>query len=354
MKLTDGLSVALLSVMLIIVAAGCGGSSSTTPTTNDTLANAPSGASFTDVNGNTITEVAQGTTAYLSDSSDNKILAFTTSGNVDFSNVTANRSSFASIVHFPSSTDKAGLTGTLILYMPCSDQYDQINICPSATSLADTVIGCEGATTITAPASGSGAYTWDNIIGRAANDDCLLSAAVDDFGTGAYGDNSAFILLTSTDIFAGETIGNAFAGTDCSGSNTSPQLSWRTTADPNIQSYAITVTDPDCAAGCSPTGAPYVHWIIYNMPTTVTSLDRGASVPAGASAGINDYGNLVYDGPCPPTGTTHSYVFKVWGLDVADLTENITINFNSPASIVDGLSGYLSDSASITASYTGN
>jgi Raf kinase inhibitor-like YbhB/YbcL family protein len=45
-----------------------------------------------------------------------------------------------------------------------------------------------------------------------------------------------------------------------------------------------------------------------------TKQIAGKSVPPGASQGQNDFGNLGYGGPCPPSGN-HRYFFRLFVLD---------------------------------------
>ena len=94
----------------------------------------------------------------------------------------------------------------------------------------------------------------------------------------------------------------------CGGADVSPQLTW--TGVPNsAQSVALTVIDPDAP------GKPFVHWLIFNMPPTTADLPEGATAPAGAVQGRNDFGSMGYRGPCPPPGSPHHYHFKVYALD---------------------------------------
>ena len=100
----------------------------------------------------------------------------------------------------------------------------------------------------------------------------------------------------------------------CGGKNNAPQLSW-SGAPSGTKSFAITCFDPD-----APTGSGYWHWIAFNIPASVTSLDAGAGngdKPGGGMGGRSDFGSTSYGGPCPPKGHgDHHYTFTVYALDV--------------------------------------
>jgi Raf kinase inhibitor-like YbhB/YbcL family protein len=104
----------------------------------------------------------------------------------------------------------------------------------------------------------------------------------------------------------------AFAA--CGGGDISPQLSWRG-APAGTKSFALTEFDTDARAG-----AGFWHWLVVNIPPSVTSLNAGATLPAGAVAGMTDHGLPGYQGPCPPVGDPpHHYIFTISALNVASL-----------------------------------
>lgn len=75
---------------------------------------------------------------------------------------------------------------------------------------------------------------------------------------------------------------------------------------------ALISDDPDAVAG------DWVHWIIFNIPGKCRGLQEGMQkareLSDGTKQGINDFGNIGWNGPCPPTGT-HIYFFKLYALN---------------------------------------
>ena len=115
----------------------------------------------------------------------------------------------------------------------------------------------------------------------------------------------------------------AFAA--CGGGNISPQLSW-SGAPPGTKSFALTEFDRD-----APAGGGFWHWLVVNIPPSVTSLKAGAALPAGAVAGMTDHGLPGYQGPCPPVGDhPHHYMFTISALNVASLP-SVTADSTGPA-----------------------
>lgn len=122
----------------------------------------------------------------------------------------------------------------------------------------------------------------------------------------------ATMSLTSTDIVAGDRIPNAQIYPRCGGSNISPQLSW-SGAPVGTMSFVLTMIDIDVKP------SQWSHWIVVDLPPQSTDLARGASsLPGKAKAIASNFGDVHYDGPCPPKGTgVHHYVFTVWALPTA-------------------------------------
>jgi Raf kinase inhibitor-like YbhB/YbcL family protein len=157
--------------------------------------------------------------------------------------------------------------------------------------------------------------------------------------------------LESAEIKPNSTIAEAqvFKGFGCEGGNISPSLSWKN-APAGTKSFAVTVYDPD-----APTGSGWWHWVIFNIPASVTSLPRGigntasGQTPKGAVQSRTDYGKPGYGGPCPPQGDKpHRYIFTVYALKV----DKIDADENSSAALVGFMiNANRLDKTSFTATY---
>ncbi|MDR3478193.1 MAG: YbhB/YbcL family Raf kinase inhibitor-like protein [Gammaproteobacteria bacterium] len=95
----------------------------------------------------------------------------------------------------------------------------------------------------------------------------------------------------------------------CDGKNISPALLW-SGKPKNTQSFALIVSDPDAPSGT------FYHWVLFNIPANVTELAEGISaLPGDTVAGKNSWEKMAYNGPCPPKGASHRYVFTLYALD---------------------------------------
>jgi len=121
--------------------------------------------------------------------------------------------------------------------------------------------------------------------------------------------------LTSTDVTDGQPLDELYAHASVGGKNLSPQLSWSGFPE-ETRGFVVTCFDPD-----APTGSGFWHWVLVNLPATVTELDRGVDpLPDGAFCVRNDYGDRAYGGAAPPPGDRpHRYVFAVHAVDVEHL-----------------------------------
>lgn len=142
--------------------------------------------------------------------------------------------------------------------------------------------------------------------------------------------------LESDDFKGQATASHFYSGFGCTGQNQSPQLRWKH-APAGTQSFAITMYDPD-----APTGSGWWHWVVYNIPASVSELATNATkaLPAGAVQGLTDFGTPGYGGPCPPAGDQpHRYIITVYALKVPklDLPANASpalVGFNLTAQTI--------------------
>ena len=99
------------------------------------------------------------------------------------------------------------------------------------------------------------------------------------------------------------------------GHDVSPPLSW-TGAPDSTHSFVLIVHDADAAIGDGTDDM--LHWMVWNIPGTATSLaegiKQGTETPAMRQiSGTGPY----YRGPAAPsTGPAHHYVFELYALDV--------------------------------------
>lgn len=159
---------------------------------------------------------------------------------------------------------------------------------------------------------------------------------------------------------------------DSRAENQSPNLKWGN-APEGTKSFAIVCNDPDAVGG------DFIHWLIYNLPTHATELAAGilkdpviaesefvvkldSLVPgpaypqmalswrseaiekAVAFQGKNDFGQIGYDGPCPPAGTgVHHYIFTIYALDdFVDLEPGVKF-----AELENSMKGHILDEAKL-------
>ncbi|MBV9589559.1 MAG: YbhB/YbcL family Raf kinase inhibitor-like protein [Hyphomicrobiales bacterium] len=148
--------------------------------------------------------------------------------------------------------------------------------------------------------------------------------------------HAASFKVTSPDVTNGGTIKaeQVFNNFGCTGNNISPELNW-SGAPSAAKSFAVTVYDPD-----APTGSGFWHWLIVNVPASVTSLPKNAGdpkadlAPKGSVQARTDYGAPGYGGPCPPKGDKpHRYIFTVFAvdtdkLDITPETSGAVVGFN--------------------------
>ena len=113
--------------------------------------------------------------------------------------------------------------------------------------------------------------------------------------------------ITSTSFKDGEVIKNIYACPE----NRQPHFSWKGYPD-NTKCFAIIMDDADAIPVV---GYTFVHWNVFNIPSTITSINEGQKIIEGSSMGMNHFKRKDYAGPCPPKGTPHTYTTSIYALN---------------------------------------
>jgi len=156
--------------------------------------------------------------------------------------------------------------------------------------------------------------------------------------------------LVSSDLVSGKqmNVTQVFNQNGCDGKNISPQLSWENIPI-GTNSFAITMYDPDASSGKG-----WWHWIVFNIPISVTHLDEDAGnsqlakLPVNAIQSKNSFNTAGYGGPCPPLGDKpHRYIVTVYALK-----NTLPLNSTSSAALVNAsIQKNTIESAAIIAMY---
>src|SRR5258708_560183 len=116
----------------------------------------------------------------------------------------------------------------------------------------------------------------------------------------ASGPPTAGFVLQSSAFTPGGNLPTQYS-CDAPGGGHSPPLSW-SGAPAASRSFALVDQDPDAGGG----GSAFTHWVVFNIPPSVTQLDTGLpagdSLPNGALQGQNGRRVTAYQGACPPAG----------------------------------------------------
>ena len=157
--------------------------------------------------------------------------------------------------------------------------------------------------------------------------------------------NAPRLFVTSAGFNTGDALNDKYTQ---NGDNMSPSLSW-TKGPLGTRSYVVLAEDSGVNRH-----DPIVHWVIYNIPSNITSLEQNiptqAHLDMGAEQGKNVRGSAGYVGPKPPAGQTHPYHFEVFALntklnlDPANADRQVVVNAMKTSVLASG---------EIIANYTG-
>jgi len=107
--------------------------------------------------------------------------------------------------------------------------------------------------------------------------------------------------LKSNSFTDGSVIPKKYACEDLGGSNVSPQFSWEN-APKESSKFALIMDDETTPCGTGDSAC--IHWGLFNIPSSTTSLSENATVSGTYTDG--------YYGPCPPFN--HTYKTTVYAL----------------------------------------
>lgn len=128
------------------------------------------------------------------------------------------------------------------------------------------------------------------------------------------------------------------------GSNVSPPLHW-TGLPAEATALALIMHDPDAPGG------DFVHWVMFNIPVALGHVPAGeehrGDFAEGIVQGRNSYDRVGYDGPLPPPGKTHRYVFDLYALD-----EPLRLHSGATREdLTTAIQGHVLDAAELVCSY---
>jgi len=125
----------------------------------------------------------------------------------------------------------------------------------------------------------------------------------------------------------------------CDSSDTNPPLHIDNVPKA-ARSLVLIVDDPDAP------GRTWTHWVVWNINSKTTEIWEN-SVPQNAVEGTNDFGNMKYGGPCPPSGV-HRYYFKAYALDII-----LSLPASSKKAAVEkAMAGHIMAEGSLTGTYS--
>ncbi|TAK75891.1 MAG: YbhB/YbcL family Raf kinase inhibitor-like protein [Gammaproteobacteria bacterium] len=128
----------------------------------------------------------------------------------------------------------------------------------------------------------------------------------------------------------------------CDSKDVSPEFDWAN-LPAKTQSLALILTDPD-----APNGTFY-HWVVYDIPPSGVTFPEGMEkVPAGVMVGKNSFSKERYNGPCPPKGAAHIYLFTLYALDTK---LKLPAGADGPA-VMKAMQGHIIDKVTLTATYS--
>ena len=153
------------------------------------------------------------------------------------------------------------------------------------------------------------------------------------------------LFVTSEALASGQALDERFTQ---NGENRSPPVSW-TKGPTGTVSYAILLED---ASVNRP--EPVTHWLVYDIPSTVTRVaenqPKQAEISSGAEQGLNVRKEIGFIGPKPPAGETHNYHVQVFALNTRLKLDPAETDRDD---MIKAMKGRVLASGDLVVSYTG-
>ena len=153
------------------------------------------------------------------------------------------------------------------------------------------------------------------------------------------------LLVTSGAFVSGGALDDKYTQ---NGDNMSPGITW-SKGPQGKQYYSVLVEDSGVTRA-----EQIVHWVIYNIPSTATSLPQNVptdpTLENGAAQAKNVRGTPGYIGPKPPAGQTHPYHFQVFALNTRLNVDPANADRNT---VVNAMKNRVLASGELVANYTG-
>ena len=125
------------------------------------------------------------------------------------------------------------------------------------------------------------------------------------------------------------------------GEGTSPAITWAN-APAGTQSFFLNMHDLDLARNKTSDDQP--HWVLWNIPATLTGLPEG--VPKGSQLPDGSYQisatGPMYRGPgAGANGPLHHYMFELYALDTKLDVKPTADAFETRANVMKALQGHI-------------
>jgi Raf kinase inhibitor-like YbhB/YbcL family protein len=125
------------------------------------------------------------------------------------------------------------------------------------------------------------------------------------------------------------------------GEGTSPAISWAN-VPAGTRSFVLNMRDLDVAR--NKTTDDQAHWVVWNLPSSTTSLPEG--LPKGPKLSNGAYQvsatGQVYRGPgAPATGPKHHYMFEIYALDTTIDVQPVADAFETRANVFKAMQGHV-------------